>query len=376
MKGRIRWWLLAVVLACSSTVHAGVTGRLVYLGLDPSSNQHGGNDDQRFQLAGNAVRWVGQNNDPTTAFVNGDSAFGSETGFLLATAGLTDLTEIPVQDLDTADLSGFEALYIGPRTMVADLVAAAANVLSFVQSGGGLVVEPNLFEPESWSWVPFADQIGHSGDENASSNDVTIVDRSHPVMQGLTSAGLSDWANSVHSVFSSPEAAEFDELAIDSGITGLAVIIARGGEPTGGCCFDDFSCEQVTGKECDSAGGTYQGDGTNCDDCPLPPTGACCFEEACQVLTESECAGAGGDYRGDGTNCDDNDGNGLADICEDGDCSGFPCGNGKVLICHVPPGNPDNAHTICISENAVPGHFANHKGDHCGPCEEDVRNAY
>jgi len=351
-----------------------VTGRLVYLGLDPSSNQHGCNDDQRFLLAGNAVRWVGQNNDPTTAFVNGGGGFGSETGFVLALAGLTDLTEILVQDLDTADLSGFEALYIGPRTAgVADLVAAAANVLSFVQSGGGLVVETNIIDPASWSWVPFADQIGHSGDDNTSSNGVTIVDGSHPVMQGLTSAGLSDWTDSVHSVFSSPGAAEFDELAIDSGSTGLAVIIARGGgEPTGGCCFDDFSCEQVTENECDSAGGTYQGDGTNCDDCPLPPTGACCFEEACQVLTESECAGAGGDYRGDGTNCDDNDGNGLADICEDGDCSGFPCGNGKVLICHVPPGNPDNPRTICISENAVAAHFANHKGDHCGPCEEGL----
>ncbi len=53
-----------------------------------------------------------------------------------------------------------------------------------------------------------------------------------------------------------------------------------------------------------------------------------------------------------------------------GDCTGFPCGNNgnKVLICHVPPGNPDNAHTICISPNAVPDHFANHEGDHCGEC--------
>ncbi len=55
------------------------------------------------------------------------------------------------------------------------------------------------------------------------------------------------------------------------------------------------------------------------------------------------------------------------------DCSGFPCGNNdqKVLLCHVPPGNPDNEHTICISPNAVAAHLENHEGDHCGPCDDD-----
>ncbi len=44
------------------------------------------------------------------------------------------------------------------------------------------------------------------------------------------------------------------------------------------------------------------------------------------------------------------------------------CGNNlnKVAICHVPPGNPANAHTICISENAVPAHLAH--GCHLGAC--------
>ncbi|MBL7951667.1 MAG: hypothetical protein JNM62_08100 [Flavobacteriales bacterium] len=44
------------------------------------------------------------------------------------------------------------------------------------------------------------------------------------------------------------------------------------------------------------------------------------------------------------------------------------CGNNlnKVAICHVPPGNPANAHTICISENAVPAHLAH--GCHLGTC--------
>lgn len=44
------------------------------------------------------------------------------------------------------------------------------------------------------------------------------------------------------------------------------------------------------------------------------------------------------------------------------------CGSdsNKVLVCHIPPGNPANAHTICISPNAVPAHLAH--GDVLGEC--------
>jgi len=48
----------------------------------------------------------------------------------------------------------------------------------------------------------------------------------------------------------------------------------------------------------------------------------------------------------------------------------FQCGqNGqKVILCHVPPGNPGNPQTICIAPSAVPPHLANHPGDCIGPC--------
>jgi len=39
----------------------------------------------------------------------------------------------------------------------------------------------------------------------------------------------------------------------------------------------------------------------------------------------------------------------------------------KTTICHIPPGNPANAHTICVGNAAVPAHVANH-GDSIGPC--------
>jgi hypothetical protein len=41
----------------------------------------------------------------------------------------------------------------------------------------------------------------------------------------------------------------------------------------------------------------------------------------------------------------------------------------KVLVCHVPPGNPENPHTIEVGESAVPAHLAH--GDTEGACEGD-----
>jgi hypothetical protein len=38
----------------------------------------------------------------------------------------------------------------------------------------------------------------------------------------------------------------------------------------------------------------------------------------------------------------------------------------KITICHLPPGNPENMHTITISQNALQAHLAH--GDYEGEC--------
>jgi hypothetical protein len=40
----------------------------------------------------------------------------------------------------------------------------------------------------------------------------------------------------------------------------------------------------------------------------------------------------------------------------------------KCTICHVPPGNPANAHTLVVGCSAVDAHMRNHPGDCLGPC--------
>ncbi len=40
--------------------------------------------------------------------------------------------------------------------------------------------------------------------------------------------------------------------------------------------------------------------------------------------------------------------------------------NQKITICHIPPGNPANAHSITVSINALDAHLAH--GDFVGSC--------
>ncbi|MCH2132862.1 MAG: hypothetical protein MK116_03835 [Phycisphaerales bacterium] len=129
-------------------------------------------------------------------------------------------------------------------------------------------------------------------------------------------------------------------------------------DPTGACCVGS-SCSIDTEADCGSAGGTYQGDNSNCggDPCFVPPaTGACCLDGNCSIATQDDCGASGGDYQGDDSNCSGDpcftppatgacclDGNcsiGTEADCgasggayqgDDSDCSGDPC--------FVPPAN-------------------------------------
>lgn len=60
-------------------------------------------------------------------------------------------------------------------------------------------------------------------------------------------------------------------------------------------------------------------------------------------------------------------------VIQDNYCggSGDEC---KVWICHYPPGQIDNRHSVCVSVNALPAHVGRHGSegefDFIGPCEE------
>jgi len=58
----------------------------------------------------------------------------------------------------------------------------------------------------------------------------------------------------------------------------------------------------------------------------------------------------------------------------DDDSMWYSDGGNKVTICHIPPGNPENAHPITISVNALPAHIAH--GCIVGPCNTTSGNIY
>lgn len=76
--------------------------------------------------------------------------------------------------------------------------------------------------------------------------------------------------------------------------------------------------------------------------------------ELAYVNLDTDTSGAAtffqNEVRNPGSLCDDC--SALAAVPSD------PLPAGKVYICHVPPGNPDNAHTIAISDSAVDAHVA------------------
>jgi hypothetical protein len=59
----------------------------------------------------------------------------------------------------------------------------------------------------------------------------------------------------------------------------------------------------------------------------------------------------------------------LAVVAISGAVSASAGGAGKVDVCHIPPGNPENAHIINVSWNAVPAHLAH--GDTLYQCGDD-----
>ncbi len=103
----------------------------------------------------------------------------------------------------------------------------------------------------------------------------------------------------------------------------------------------------------------WTGTGLNCMSCPAPvftPTATGVYVFTLTVTNGNGCT----------TTC-------TITICVlDVVAKMGPDGVKKVYVCHVPDGNPANAHTIEISINAVPAHINANHGDRLGKCDQNV----
>jgi hypothetical protein len=87
------------------------------------------------------------------------------------------------------------------------------------------------------------------------------------------------------------------------------------------------------------------------------------------VLVTAIFAAAGCDSGGTG---DFQQGVGSASACMAGQADSHACdpaNTKKTTICHIPPGNPANQHTLCVGNAAVSAHLAH--GDHTGACDTE-----
>jgi hypothetical protein len=172
------------------------------MGLDPACHT---SHPQAPQLAANAVRWAGNGNDPRILLVN--ASCGGLT--MLQNAGFTQITAISQSQFASQTLSNFDVIYVTGFSGEENFTSSAGAVFKFVNMGGGLVTEGGT---SSLAWAPLGNAIGLTGE---GSNTESIVDSLHPIMAGLTNAGLSNWHSTSHSNFTTPGAAQFLTLAID-----------------------------------------------------------------------------------------------------------------------------------------------------------------
>jgi hypothetical protein len=93
-----------------------------------------------------------------------------------------------------------------------------------------------------------------------------------------------------------------------------------------------------------------------------------------EIIVNTTDDGPGDDGPGDDGPGDDGPGDdGPGDDGPGDDRSNEKDEKNKVTICHVPPGNPNNAHTITVGESAVLTHMTQH-GDTIGPCSGETSN--
>src|SRR5688572_2458507 len=59
---------------------------------------------------------------------------------------------------------------------------------------------------------------------------------------------------------------------------------------------------------------------------------------------------------------------GSEPVCAQGGTGCSSVDTTRTTICHVPPGNPQNAQTNCVANSAVQSHFDNHPEDTLGAC--------
>jgi prepilin-type N-terminal cleavage/methylation domain-containing protein len=98
-----------------------------------------------------------------------------------------------------------------------------------------------------------------------------------------------------------------------------------------------------------------------------------CADGVTRVVQESEAVGFSSVSHGPCEEGEVSEGGASSSpvvVVEGGGGTVSPCGEGKIQICHVPPGNPTNRRTLCVGAPSWPAHRAN--GSTLGACAVEI----
>lgn len=232
-------------------------------------------------------------------------------------ANLSD-ADLSYANLFEADLSGAELTYAdltyagmpGVRIAGADLSYADLSYadLSFAEMWNADLTGANL------TGVNLHDAMAF--DASLSGADLTGADLTGAGLDGadLTGANLSgaDLSEAVNWEEATWTGATYDEdTVLPEGMDPDVYGLVWGGPPLiGACCLDDGACSTVSEDDCIAAGGSYNGNYSDCDTAGCN-TGACCFLKEfcyweCLELSEEDCmAEYAATWYGIGSRCED-----------------------------------------------------------------------
>jgi len=243
--------------------------------------------------------------------------------FLLTTAGLASvaLASTSMADIDIAfEVAGPGGNQVDYNVDMTGTLGDANISLDFTNSGGATwagdlligFIDPNGGAVE-WGGYDLSFGYSSAGDFPSSWDSSSSGTYTHSFsLAGYGVEGGGAWTVQFADGYSAGSAADyFDGTLTLVGMNG-------GGDPYGGCCMGT-DCSTSTQADCDASGGSYLGDGTNCNGWPCggAPEGACCLGVDCVDSDASSCADLGGSFVGEGTSCStgpcDAD---AGDVCE------------------------------------------------------------
>jgi hypothetical protein len=139
--------------------------------------------------------------------VSGNSFGGSNTTFTdaLNTLGFS-YTFVSSVDLGTTSLNGFSAVWLDGFSQYSPGTPgnpglSAANLTSFMNSGGVVIVQNPGFGSEALPLYPFGNELTAEFNNSPGFDTIQLTAPLHPVNAGLTSSGLSNWGPSAYGRF-------------------------------------------------------------------------------------------------------------------------------------------------------------------------------